>query len=148
MEIRSEKISQLSHSKLLSVLPLKEQLYLMYMFKHTKRILPTVRRLARPYSTPKDDFVKAPVKFQDVIDYGVFLGTGAGSLYGICSIIDTSIERSIALINKNIELIGKNFERSIALIDKKLEKLDKLDTDVGNIKGYLKIMEKNSVEKN
>ncbi|CAG8502377.1 8567_t:CDS:2 [Gigaspora rosea] len=97
------------------------------MLKHARKTLHTVKWSARQYSTySKDDSTVSSFKASkafDVVYVGTFIGTGASSMYGVWSIINSSL----------------------IPINEKLEKLDAkvgiLDLNVNYIKGYLRIQE-------
>ncbi|CAG8633165.1 16481_t:CDS:2, partial [Dentiscutata heterogama] len=73
------------------------------------------------YPTPnKGDSLAPSLKAYDIIHYGTFTGTGASSIYGIWSIINTSIERSkLDKLDKKVEKLGEKIEK----LGERVEKL-------------------------
>ncbi|CAG8796519.1 6171_t:CDS:2 [Gigaspora margarita] len=98
------------------------------MLKHARKILSTVKRSARQYSTSsKDDSVASSIKAPDIIPIA-FIGTGAISMYGIWSMVNTLIESSVMPINKKLDKLDTSIEK----LKTSVEKLD------ANIKRHLR----------
>ncbi|RHZ71768.1 hypothetical protein Glove_253g70 [Diversispora epigaea] len=115
------------------------------MIKHPRRILPTVKRLARQYFIPsKDDSVASSVRASDIIHYGAFVGTGAVSLYGIWRIINTTIEQGVTPVIKKLDNLDAKLDAKLDNLDAKLDKLDaKLDARLDKLDAKLERLDAN-----
>ncbi|KAF0539362.1 hypothetical protein F8M41_007145 [Gigaspora margarita] len=105
------------------------------MLKHARKILSTVKRSARQYSTSsKDDSVASSIKAPDIIPIA-FIGTGAISMYGIWSMVNTLIESSVMPINKKLDKLDTSLDKLDTSIEKLKTSVEKLDA---NIKRHLR----------
>ncbi|CAG8855253.1 36145_t:CDS:2, partial [Gigaspora margarita] len=79
------------------------------------------------YFIKLDDSIASSFKAFDVVYYGTFIGTGASSIYGVWSIITSSltpINEKLEKLDAKLDASEARLEARIGKLDEKVEKLD------------------------